>query len=155
SQPQLDMFDVTVATRADVTSLLTHVGDQFTMGRSQVLGRAVDCNGHLLVNVVVNIAPSTGANGSRRYEDGGRTYYATEDTDLHLYRRTERMETTIKGTFAASNLTAGHHFVQVWGYVSDAEVAMGSAGLALLGETEIIVTNVETWIHVPIYARAA
>lgn len=153
SQPQIDMFNVSVATRIDISNLLENVTDQFLTGKSQVVGTAVDCNGNKLVNVVANVAPSTGRNGTRLFEEGVRTYYAMEEQDLRLGRRTMLMQTTTAGRFVISNLSPGHHFVQIWAFLTDADVAMGHMGLTLLGEQEIIVNTIETGIFVPIYGH--
>src|SRR5262249_6528888 len=119
-----------------------------------VFGTALDCNGNRLVNVVVNVSQTTGVNGTRLFEAGVKTYYSAEGMDYAFARRTQLMQTTSFGGYAIANLAPGHHYVQIWGYPTEADVAKGSTALVLLGEEEIVVPTTETGFIVPVYGRA-
>jgi len=149
----LDPYDAKLATRTDISMLFENVSDAFIMGKTQVIGHATDCNGNNLVNVVANVSTSSAIGSPRTYEVGVRTYYAEEGLELRLARRTMMMQTGTSGRFAASNLSAGRHFIQIWGYLTDADVAMGGKGLSLLGEQEIIATSIESAQIVPLYGH--
>jgi len=146
-------FNVSSVTKPQVSQLLGDVGDQFLPNKSQVFGWAYDCAGHHLMNVIANIAPSSGKNGSRLFEPGVRVYYQTDGLSRFYGRRTELHQTTPKGGFAATNLAPGHHFIQLWGFPSDAELVQGNIGLKLLSESEIIVPDGENVVVATEYGR--
>lgn len=147
------MTDLSTASRANLASSLELVGDQFLAGKSQVTGIALDCNGNRLVNVVANIAPASAAGGSRAFEPGVRTYYTIDRATPALGRRTQLMQTTVAGSFAATNLTSGRHYVQIWGFPAESAIAQGDDGLELIGEAEILVPSTETGIFVELHGR--
>jgi hypothetical protein len=148
----VDAFDVESTTKAELSSQLMTAGDQYLPGKSQLVGDVADCAGNHLMNVIANIAPSTGKNGSRLFEPGVRTYYMS-DFDRRWLRRTQGSQTTPKGAFLATNLAPGHHFVQIWGFPTDADLVLGSPGLKLLSEDEIIVPDTESALLVDAYGR--
>ena len=147
-----DSFDVETTTKADISAALMGAGDQYLPGKSQLFSTVYDCAGHHLMNVIGNIAPSTGKNGSRLFEPGVRTYYMS-DFDRSFLRRTKGSQTTPQGAFLATNLAPGHHFVQVWGFPTDADLVKGSPGLTLLAEDEIIVPDTESALVLSQYGR--
>jgi hypothetical protein len=146
-------LELVSATRENLASTLELVGDHFMDGRSQVFGSAIDCAGNRLVNVIVNVAPSSAAGGDREFEPGVRTYYAADRTSVALGRRVQLMQTTVAGRFAASNLTSGRHFLQVWGFPAESSMVDGAEGLELLGETELAVPTTETGLFVTVHGR--
>jgi hypothetical protein len=147
------MTELVTASRANLASMLELVGDRFEMGTSQVTGFALDCDGNRLVNVVANVAPASAVAGSRQFEPGVRTYYTIDRATPALGRRVQLMQTTVAGSFAASNLEAGRHYVQIWGFPAENALADGDDGLELLGEAEILVPSTETGIFVELHAR--
>jgi hypothetical protein len=146
-------FQVRSITRMRVSQLLGEVGDQFLPNKSQVFGEAYDCSGNHLMNVIANVAPSTGKNGSRLFEPGVRIYYQTDGLASRYGRRTLLHQTTPRGGFAATNLSPGHHFVQIWGFPTDADLVKGSPGLKLLAESEILVPDTEHVVVTTEYGR--
>jgi hypothetical protein len=148
-----DMFELATASRANVASTLELVGDVFAPAASQVSGIALDCAGNRLVNVIANVAPVSAAAGAREFEPGVRTYYTIDRSTPALGRRTELMQTTLAGSFAASNVRPGRHYVQLWGFRSEAAVVDGADGLTLLGEAELLVPPTETAIFVDVHGR--
>ena len=141
------------ADRMAVGKYFESVGDRFLPNKSQIIGFALDCNGNRLINTIVNIAPSSGMNGSRLFEPGVRTYYTTASDANKLGLRTMLMQTTQTGGFAASNLAPGHHFVQMWGFPTDADLLRGGGGLKMLAELEVIVPSSEIVLVIPMYGR--
>jgi hypothetical protein len=145
-------LDVVTTTKVDISAALVAAGDQFLPGKSQVMANIKDCAGNNLMNVIANIAPSTGKNGSRLFEPGVRVYYQS-DFDKTFLRRTVASQTTPEGAFLATNLAPGHHFVQVWGFPTDQDLVVGSPALKLLAEDEIIVPDTESAIVTTEYGR--
>lgn len=148
-----DMFDVQTATRLQIAASIEVAGDRFLPGRSQVAARALDCNGNRLVNLIGNISPASGKNGSQLYEPGVRTYYGMEGPLPVLARRTELSQTSSAGVLGFTNLGPGHHFVQLWGFPDDASLAKGSIGLVLFDEKELIVSDDEAAFLVELNGR--
>ena len=153
SVTQHDMFNFFIATRPNVAQVIELVGDQWLAGKSHIAGFAFDCAGNRLVNVVVNVAPGSGANGTRLYEPGVKTYYGIEGSVPVLARRTQLAMTTSSGTYAATNLAPGKHFLQIWGFPSEAALMMGGKGLVMLGEEEIHVPSAESLIGTAVHNR--
>ncbi|HUS32240.1 MAG TPA: hypothetical protein VMZ53_27255 [Kofleriaceae bacterium] len=145
-------YYATTLADADVTSMLAGPGDRRLPGKSQLRGIVNDCAGKRLINVVANIAPSSGKNGWRLFEPGVRTYYQS-DFDGSFLRRTVGSQTTPAGIFLATNLAPGHHFVQVWGFLTDEDLMLGSLGLKLLAEDEIVVPDADSVVVTHEYAR--
>jgi hypothetical protein len=150
---QQSMFELITGTRAQLASTLELVGDQFLPGRSQVTAVAYDCNGNRLVNVIGNLAPSSAAGGDREHEPGVRTYYTIDRSSPALGRRTQLSMTTVAGSFVASNVTSGRHYVQVWAFPAEAALAKGDEGLMLIGEAELAVPSTETGLYVELHSR--
>ncbi len=150
---QAPMFELWTASRANVAATLELVGDRFASNASQVTGFALDCDGNRLVNVIANVAPSSAAGGARTFEPDVRTYYAIDRSTPALGRRTELAQTTIAGSFTASNVKSGRHYLQVWGFRSESAIADGADGLTLLGEAELAVPPTETAVFVDVHAR--
>lgn len=144
-------LDLETTTHAQMQSLLQTVGDRFLLSRTQLLATAFDCAGNHLINVIANIGPATARNGSRLFETGVRVYYGREDGTLR--RRTELMQTTGGGTLAITNISVGTHFVQLWGYPTEQDLAVGSPALKLLGEVQIYVPDVDAAILLPLHGR--
>ena len=155
TNPQQDMHDVVTATRANIGGILASVGDSFLIDKSQIFGTAYDCNGNRLVNVIANVAPNSGANGSRVFETGVKIYYYALDTQnmVALHRRTQAAMTSSPGSFVATNVATGKHYLQIWGYPSEAALAEGSAALELIGEVELAVPSMETAQFTSVYGR--
>jgi hypothetical protein len=137
------MVDFVSATKTQVSARFEAVGDRFLPAKSQLIATATDCAGNRLVNVIGNVAPASGKNGTRLFESGVRTYYGKADAGEALGRRTELSQTTSAGTFGVANLSPGKHFVQLWGFPTAAALAMGSLGLELLDEKELLVFDGE------------
>lgn len=148
-----DSVELLTASRADVAGALELVGDGFLRGKSQVTGVAYDCNGNRLVNVIANVAPSSAVAGARAFEPGVRLYYAIDRTTPALARRNLLAQTSSAGSFTATNVTSGRHYVQLWGFVAESAMDDGAEGLALLGEAEIAVPPTESGLLVAVHAR--
>lgn len=146
-------LNVQTATRLQVASLIEAVGDRFLPDKTQLASVAYDCLGNKLVNVIANLAPASGKNGSRLFEPGVRVYYGMEGPLPILARRTELFQTTTKGTLAITNIAPGRHFVQLWGFPTAGDLAKGSVGLKLLDEKEILVPDGDNGILMPLYGR--
>lgn len=148
-----DMFDVQTATKTQVASMFETVGDRFLPGKSQLSAVAYDCAGNKLVNVIANIAPASGKNGSRLFEANVRTYYGAEGDMPMLARRTELAQTSSSGVIGIANISPGMHYVQLWGYPDAASLTRGSIALKLLAEHELFIADAEAVYLTPLYGR--
>ncbi len=148
-----DRVDLVTASRADVAGALELVGDGFLRGKSQVTGVAYDCHGNRLVNVIANVAPTSAAAGPRAFEPGVRMYYAIDRTTPALARRNHLAQTSSAGSFTATNVASGRHYLQLWGFLSESALDDGAEGLVLLGEAEIVVPPTEAGLLVAVHAR--
>lgn len=137
--------DYQTATRAQAATAIERAGDRFLPGKSQLRGIAHDCAGNRLVNVIVNIAPASGKNGTRLFEAGTRVYYGVDTVPASpLGRRTEIAQTSTTGVFGIANISPGIHYVQLWGFPDAQSVLNGAISLKLLDEKELIVSDTET-----------
>lgn len=148
-----DMFDVQTATKPQVASVFEVVGDRYLPGKSQLTAVAYDCAGNKLVNVIANIAPASGKNGSRLFEPNVRTYYGVDGDDPVLARRTELAQTSTSGLIGIANISPGMHYVQLWAYPDAAALTRGSVALKLLAEHELFIADVEAFYSMPLYGR--
>lgn len=146
--PTKDRFDAITTTKADMTALVTSVSDKIWPGKSQLIAHIRDCDGNRLLNTIINIAPATGRNGSKLFEDGVRTYYYA-DPGMPA-RRTQLAQTTRESAALATNIPPGRHFVQLWGFSTQADVAQGALGLDLFAELEIVMPDGENAMLVPL-----
>lgn len=153
NDPVHDMLNVQTATKAQVSSYIERVGDRFLPGKSQIAAVTEDCLGNSLVNLIANVAPATGRNGSRLFEPGVRVYYGLAGTVPVLGRRTELIQTTTAGLIGITNVSPGRHFVQLWGFPTAASLAQGSMGLKLFDEKEILVPDGDGGILMVLHGR--
>jgi len=137
--------DYQTASRAQAASAIERAGDRFLPGKSHLRGVAFDCAGNRLVNVIVNIAPASGKNGTRLFEPGTRVYYGVDTVPASpLGRRTEISQTSTTGVFGIANISPGIHYVQLWGFADAQAVLNGAISLKLLDEKELVVSDTET-----------
>lgn len=137
--------DYQTASREQAATAIERAGDRFLPNKSQLRGVAYDCAGNALVNVIVNIAPASGKNGTRLFEPGTRVYYGVDTIPTSpLGRRTEISQTSTTGVFGIANISSGIHYVQLWGFPDAQSVLNGAISLKLLDEKELIVSDTET-----------
>jgi hypothetical protein len=150
--PVQDMRNVRTVTRDQIAARIATAGDLFVPGTSQLAGVAHDCAGNRLGSVIANASPVTAKLGSRRFEPGVRVYYELEN-GAALARRPQLHETSGSGGFAITNLPPGPHFIQLWGFPTQADLAIDFDGLRLVAEYEITVFEGESAIVMPLHAR--
>jgi hypothetical protein len=141
------------ATRAQIAGVIENVGDQFLPGKTQLAGVAYDCAGNRLASVIANASPVSAKNGSRLFEAGVKTYYGPATDAPVLARRTELHETSESGRFAIANLPPDKHYIQLWGFATEADRLREQFGLTLVAEVEIYTFNGEAGVILPLYAR--
>ena len=148
-----EMFDFHAATKQQLASVFEPVGDRYLPGKSQLTAVAYDCAGNKLVNVIANVAPASGKNGSRLFEPNVRTYYGIDGETQTLGRRTEIMQTSSSGMIGVSNISPGMHYVQLWGFPDAASLTRGSIALKLVAEQPLFVADTEAGYSLPLYGR--
>jgi hypothetical protein len=130
----------TVAT-ATAQALPAFIGVDRTPGLGVLAGVAVDCNGDQMKNAIATVSTTSSKGGAApAHLDGMQVYYFSNgSTDLPVLRTTQA-STNGDGLFVILEIppTTGstHYFLQTWGFKTDADVAMGMAGLSLISELE-------------------
>jgi hypothetical protein len=135
-QTGVDRENVSVAT---ANALPAFIGHARTEGLGVVAGTIQDCDGNDVKNAIGTIASAASDGNAENIEfvAGAEVYYFDADSGLPV-RRTSQASTNTDGLFVVIEIppTSGsaQNYLQVWGYLSAADVAMGVAGLSLLAE---------------------
>lgn len=124
-------------------ALPAFIGVMRTPGLGVLAGVARDCDGHELLNAIATVtSASSHGNTAPTFVSGPQTYYFAGkevSTDLPV-KRTMTKATKDDGLFVIIEIppTTGTNtdYLQVWGFTSAADVAMGMAGLKLLSELQ-------------------
>lgn len=145
---ELDVMQamVTGATRGSVSedtanALPAFIGVIRTPGLGVLAGSAQDCAGNELSNVIGTISSTSSAGGQApTYVEGPQVYYFSNGDPNLPVRRTAQKVSNKDGLFVIIEIpptSAGKTvYLQVWGFRTAADVAMGAAGLTLLSELE-------------------
>jgi len=126
--------------KATANALPAFIGVDRTEGLGVLAGVAVDCDGDELEGVIATVSSaSSKGGGSPTFVAGAQTYYFSNgDPDLPV-RRTSQTSTNKDGLFVIIEIppsSGTNYFLQTWGFTSEGDVAMGTAGLKLLSELE-------------------
>lgn len=107
------------------------VGLERTAGTGVLAGAMRDCQDREVSNAVATVSATS---GEIDHLDGAVTYYLSSAAGLPV-RHDQLLHTDSNGLFAVFELPpTTQAFIQVWGFVDEADVAMGEAGLTLLAE---------------------
>lgn len=133
-----DRGSVSVAT---ANALPAFIGVIRTPGLGVLAGAAVDCDRDAVENVIATVSTTSSAGGGApAHLDGAQVYYFSNGDPNLPVRRTSRIVTNKDGLFVIIEIppTTGSttYFLQAWGYRTDADAAMGEAGLSLLSEIQ-------------------
>lgn len=111
------------------TALPAIIGLVRTEGTGILAGAIRDCQEREVVNAVATVSSTR---GSPDHLDGALTYYLDAGAGLPV-RNEELIHTDTNGIFAVFELpVAGEAYIQVWGFVDDADLADGE--MTLLAE---------------------
>ncbi len=122
-------------------ALPAFIGVTRSAGLGVVAGVANDCAGKTLENVIATVSSSSSVgNVAPTFLPGPQVYYFSNGSTQLPVRRTTRNVSNPNGLFVLIEMppTAPGQtvFLQVWGFLTDADAAQGMAGLKLLGELE-------------------
>jgi hypothetical protein len=135
----VSMAAVTGYDRENVSMLTANalpafIGHARTPGLGVVAGVVEDCDGEVVQHAIGTIASasSDGNAANIAFVPGAEVYYFISGLPT---RRNQRGDTNTDGVFVVIEIpVASQNFLQVWGFTSEADVAMGTAGLKLVAE---------------------
>jgi hypothetical protein len=115
-------------------ALPAFIGHARTNGLGVVAGGVEDCDGDSVQHAIGTIASaeSDGNANNIAFIAGAEVYYFISGLPT---RRNQRGDTNTDGVFVAIEIpVTAQAYLQVWGFTSEADVAMGKAGLKLVAE---------------------
>ncbi|MCA9680464.1 MAG: hypothetical protein H6708_29775 [Kofleriaceae bacterium] len=113
------------------TALPAFIGITRTVGDGVLAGAMRDCAGNEVSNAIATVSSTS---GTADHLDGAQTFYLDAGTSLPVKHDT-LSSTDANGLFAVFELpVTTQAYVQVWGFVNQADIAQGEAGLTLLAE---------------------
>jgi hypothetical protein len=137
----ITMNPVTGYERENISTLTANalpafIGHPRTQGLGVVAGVVEDCDGDSVQHAIGTIAsaPSDGDANNIAFIAGAEVYYFISGLPV---KRTQRGDTNTDGIFVALEIpVTGTAYLQVWGFTSEADIAMGKAGLTLISELQ-------------------
>ena len=134
-------FDPTAATQTRNISIVSEstanalpalVGINRDPAKGVLAGAMRDCDGNEVSNAVATVSSTQ---GTVTHLPGARSYYFSEDTGLPARNSAEPVISP-NGLFVVLELPpqTAPAFIQIWGFPTAADLAMGAAGLKLLAE---------------------
>jgi hypothetical protein len=111
------------------------IGQTRTPGTGVVAGALRDCDGKEISGYIAAVSSTSGTNTPIA---GAQAYYFSDSVGLPQHHR-EAPYASKDGLFMIIQLpaTLGTGYVQMWGFPTDADLAMGKAGLKLIAELQV------------------
>jgi len=111
------------------------IGQTRTAGTGVIAGALRDCDGHEISGFVATVSSTS---GTATPIAGAQTYYFSDSVGLPVHHR-EGPYAAKDGLFIVIQLpaTAPTGYVQMWGFPTDADLAMGKAGMKLIAELQV------------------
>jgi hypothetical protein len=132
---------VTQTTAGLLTALL---GQTRRDGTGIVAGEALDCQRRDLIGAIATISTtsSRGTNARPTFVADAQVYYFSATSGLPTSRNAATMTnvTSLNGLYLSIQIppsSTATYYAQVWGFRTQAAVAMGAAGLSLLSEVPV------------------
>jgi hypothetical protein len=123
------VLDISAISTGIATALPAIIGLVRTEGTGILAGAIRDCQNREVVNAVATVSSTS---GSPTHLTGAQTYYLDAGAGLPV-RNEELIHTDANGIFAVFELpVTGTAYIQVWGFVDDADLADGE--MTLLAE---------------------
>jgi hypothetical protein len=121
--------------KATAALLPALIGQTRSPGTGVVAGALRDCAGHEVSGFVAVVSSTS---GSATPIDGAQAYYFSDDVGLPVHHR-EGPYSSKDGLFLVIQLPASAPtgYVQMWGFPTDADLAMGKAGMKLIAELQV------------------
>lgn len=133
---EIDVSGATVTTDRETVSNATAailpalIGIRRTEGLGILAGEALDCQDRVMENAIATVSSVSGAAPS--HIEGQQVYYFRNDLPAG---RNLQPDTNADGLFSVMEITPGEdYYLQVWGYPTEADLALGAEGLKLISE---------------------
>lgn len=121
-------LDIAAISEGLTSALPAIIGIVRTPGSGVLAGAMRDCDGNEVSNAIATVS---GTSGEIDHLEGADTYYIDELPVRH----DQLAHTNESGLFAVFELPeTDEAYIQLWGFVDEADIAMGEAGLTLLAE---------------------
>jgi hypothetical protein len=124
--------NISIVSESTANALPALVGINRDPAKGVLAGAMRDCDGNEVSNAVATVSSTQ---GTVTHLTGARSYYFSEDTGLPARNSSEPVISP-NGLFVVLELPpqTAPAFIQVWGFPTAADLAMGAAGLKLLAE---------------------
>jgi hypothetical protein len=142
-------FNVQIVTSDNVESAALLVKEIWDPAKHVIAGTVLDCNRVVVQHAEISLSSTS---GTRTFVDGVSTYYGVPGAVPIVAPPDQRGDTNDNGAFAVFHLPPGQPlYVQAWGFLDDAAVAQGEAGLTMFAEDPINVaanevTSMNLWL---------
>lgn len=130
-----DPSKIQAVSNATAALLPALIGQTRMPGTGVVAGALRDCMGHEISGFVATVSSTS---GTATPIDGAQAYYFSDDVGLPVHHR-EGPYAAKDGLFLVIQLPASAPtgYVQMWGFPTDADLAMGKAGMKLIAELQV------------------
>lgn len=121
--------------KATAETLPALIGQQRTMGTSVVAGALRDCQGREVSGFIATVSTTK---GTATLIDGAEAYYFSSSVGLPVHHN-QAQYADKDGLFMIIQLPANMPtgYVQMWGFPTQADLEMGTAGLKLIAELQV------------------
>lgn len=125
--------DISAVSESTANALPAFVGVTRDTAKGVLAGAMRDCQGREVSNAVATVSSTQ---GTVAHLAGAETFYFSAGSSSLPVRHTQSPTMNKDGLFVVLNLPpqAAPAFIQIWGFPTAADLAMGAAGLKLLGE---------------------
>jgi hypothetical protein len=130
-----DPSKIQSVSKATAALLPALIGQTRENGTGVVAGALRDCDGHEISGFVATVSSTS---GTATPIAGAQAYYFSDSVGLPVHHR-EGPYAAKDGLFLVIQLpaTSPTGYVQMWGFPTDADLAMGKAGLKLIAELQV------------------
>ena len=125
--------DISAVSESTANALPAFVGVTRDVAKGVLAGAMRDCQGREVSNAVATVSSTM---GTVAHLPGAETFYFSAGSSSLPVRHTQSPTMNKDGLFVVLNLPpqTAPAFIQIWGFPTAADLAMGAAGLKLLGE---------------------
>jgi hypothetical protein len=125
------MLNISAISEGLTTALPAIIGLVREPGSGVLAGAIRDCDGNEVSHALATVSATP---GEIDHLTGADTYYLDSGAGLPV-RHDQLAQTDTNGLFAVFQLPASAEaFIQIWGFIDEADIAEGEAGLTLLAE---------------------
>lgn len=135
TEPEQTVGSIQSVSNATAQTLPALIGQTRTPGTGVVAGALRDCQGREISGFIATVSSTS---GSVNIVSGADTYYFDSAVGLPVHHNRQKYASA-DGLFMIIEIpgTTGKGYVQMWGFPTEADLAMGMAGLKLVAELEV------------------